>query len=113
MIPDDSEYQKKLGIEWVTSKTGELKGIGFPGQKITDEQKKFTSSFRLLTQKPKLIVINLADDDDKPERPIGVELVAALLLALALGPVHPEQRTGLVDLHGDPAVPDAVAHEEA
>ncbi len=35
---------------------------------LTDEQKKFTSSFRLLTQKPKLIVINLADDDDKPER---------------------------------------------
>lgn len=35
---------------------------------LTDDQKKATSSFRLLTQKPKLIVINLADDDDKPER---------------------------------------------
>jgi len=35
---------------------------------LTDEQKKATSSFRLLTQKPKLIVINLADDDDQPER---------------------------------------------
>lgn len=35
---------------------------------LSDDQKKATSSFRLLTQKPKLIVINLADDDDKPER---------------------------------------------
>ena len=35
---------------------------------LTDEQQKATSSFRLLTQKPMLIVINLADDDDKPQR---------------------------------------------
>lgn len=35
---------------------------------LTDDQKKATSSFRLITQKPKLIVINLADDDDRPER---------------------------------------------
>lgn len=34
---------------------------------MTDEQLKATSSFRLLTQKPKLVVVNLADDD-KPER---------------------------------------------
>lgn len=35
---------------------------------LTDDQKKATSSFRLLTQKPMLIVVNLADDDDRPQR---------------------------------------------
>ncbi|HEV3417447.1 MAG TPA: DUF933 domain-containing protein [Pirellulales bacterium] len=34
---------------------------------MTDEQLKATSSFRLLTQKPKLVVVNLADDDS-PDR---------------------------------------------
>ena len=35
---------------------------------LTDDERKAISSFRLLTQKPKLIVINLADDDDQPDR---------------------------------------------
>lgn len=35
---------------------------------LSDEEKKAISSFRLLTQKPKLIVLNLSDDDDQPER---------------------------------------------
>lgn len=34
---------------------------------FSDEEKKAVSSFRLLTQKPKLIVINLADDEDQPD----------------------------------------------
>jgi ribosome-binding ATPase YchF (GTP1/OBG family) len=34
---------------------------------MNDEQLKATSSFRLLTQKPKLVIVNLADDDS-PER---------------------------------------------
>ncbi len=34
---------------------------------LTDEQRKATSSFRLLTQKPKMVVVNLADDD-RPDR---------------------------------------------
>jgi ribosome-binding ATPase YchF (GTP1/OBG family) len=34
---------------------------------LSEEQLRATSSFRLLTQKPKLVVVNLADDD-KPER---------------------------------------------
>jgi ribosome-binding ATPase YchF (GTP1/OBG family) len=34
---------------------------------MSDEQVKATSSFRLLTQKPKMVVVNLADDDN-PER---------------------------------------------
>lgn len=47
---------------------------------MSDDQIKATSSFRLLTQKPKLVVVNLADDDS-PERfagkaPVGVPLVA-------------------------------------
>src|SRR5258707_15173202 len=37
---------------------------------MNDEQLKATSSFRLLTQKPKLVIVNLADDDS-PERFAG------------------------------------------
>lgn len=53
-----------------------------------DEQLKATRSFRLLTEKPKLILFNVADDEEKPDRllskvadgtraaavPIGLEL---------------------------------------
>jgi ribosome-binding ATPase len=35
--------------------------------KLTDEQWKFTRSFRLLTEKPKMVLVNLADDDP-PDR---------------------------------------------
>jgi ribosome-binding ATPase YchF (GTP1/OBG family) len=37
-------------------------------RQLSDEERKAISSFRLLTQKPKLIVVNLADDDDQPQR---------------------------------------------
>ncbi len=64
---------------------------------MTDEQLKATSSFRLLTQKPKLVIVNLADDDS-PERfagkaPPGVTLVAIPLgLEVELGRMSPEDR---------------------
>ncbi len=64
---------------------------------MTDDQLKATSSFRLLTQKPKLVVLNLADDDS-PERfagkaPPGIELVAVPLgLEVELGRMSPEDR---------------------
>jgi ribosome-binding ATPase YchF (GTP1/OBG family) len=35
---------------------------------LSNEEKKAISSFRLLTQKPKLVVVNLADDEEHPER---------------------------------------------
>ncbi len=42
---------------------------------LSDEQAKATRSFRLLTEKPRLTIINVADDEDQPER--LVEAVAA------------------------------------
>ncbi|HEX3999472.1 MAG TPA: DUF933 domain-containing protein [Pirellulales bacterium] len=65
---------------------------------MTEEQLKATSSFRLLTQKPKLVVVNLADDDS-PERfvakaPPGVPLVAVpVSLEVELARMTPEDRT--------------------
>ena len=52
---------------------------------MTDEQKKVTSSFRLLTQKPKLIVVNLADDDDQPQRFTDKSTEAVPVFAVPLG----------------------------
>ena len=35
---------------------------------MNDEQLKATRSFRLLTEKPRLVLVNVADDEDDPER---------------------------------------------
>jgi ribosome-binding ATPase YchF (GTP1/OBG family) len=51
---------------------------------MSEEEKKAISSFRLLTQKPKLIVLNLADDDDHPER-FASELAGQHYFAARIG----------------------------
>jgi hypothetical protein len=76
---------------------------------LTDEQLKATSSFRLLTQKPRMVVVNLADDDD-PHRFAAqaaggstgpVELVAIPLgLELELARMAPNDRADFVDEMG-------------
>jgi len=64
---------------------------------MSDEQIKATSSFRLLTQKPKLVIVNLADDAS-PESfagkaPAGVPLVAVpVSLEVELARMTPEDR---------------------
>jgi ribosome-binding ATPase YchF (GTP1/OBG family) len=35
---------------------------------MTDEQRKVTRAFRLMSEKPRLVIVNTADDEDKPER---------------------------------------------
>ncbi len=35
---------------------------------MNEEQQKVTRSFRLLTEKPRLVIVNTADDESKPER---------------------------------------------
>ncbi len=64
---------------------------------MTDDQLKATSSFRLLTQKPKLVVVNLADDQSPEEfagkAPPGVTLIAAPLgLEVELARMAPADR---------------------
>jgi len=68
---------------------------------MTEEQLKHTSSFRLLTQKPKLVVVNFADDDQpsrfakqaKGKLNEAVEMVAVPVgLELELARMSPEDR---------------------
>jgi len=65
---------------------------------LTDEQSKAIRSFRLLTEKPKLIVVNTADEEPNPARfqeglPPGQRLVAVPVgLELELARMSPEDR---------------------
>ena len=68
---------------------------------MNDEQLKVTRSFRLLTEKPKLVLINVADDETNPERflqelaartpPVRAVAVPAGL-ELELARMNPEDR---------------------
>lgn len=69
------------------------KGTSLHEIELTDEQIRATRSFGLLTEKPRLIVVNLADDEENPQRfteplvergpviaaPVGLELELARL----------------------------------
>lgn len=65
---------------------------------MTDEQLKVTRSFRLLSEKPRMIVVNTADDEEHPERfteslPGGIAAVAVPVgLELELARMPPEDR---------------------
>ena len=68
---------------------------------LTPEQQKVTRAFRLLTEKPRLVIVNTADDDDNPQRfgqaedgPMAdVEVVAMPAgLELELSKMTPEDR---------------------
>ena len=68
---------------------------------LTPEQQKATRAFRLLSEKPRLVIVNTADDDDNPQRftqaeegPMaGVPLVAVPAgLELELSKMTPEDR---------------------
>ncbi|MGD9646701.1 MAG: DUF933 domain-containing protein [Pirellulales bacterium] len=66
---------------------------------LNDEQRKAISSFRLLTQKPRLIVVNLADDGDLDPAPYRAKLgedeaVIAVRVGLEyeLARMEPEER---------------------
>jgi len=59
---------------------------------LTDEQWKFTRSFRLLTEKPKMVLVNLADDDaaDKYPPPAADAQAAGPTLAWSAVPLRLE-----------------------
>lgn len=65
---------------------------------LTDEQWKFTRSFRLLTEKPKMVLVNLADDDpaDKypPPSDAGQVSWATVPLRLEMDLAQIARRTG-------------------
>jgi hypothetical protein len=77
---------------------------------LTAEQKKAIRSFQLFAEKPRLIVINTADDDDKPERfhgvaPAGTELIAlSLTLQMDLAAMPADEREAFCkEMHVQPA----------
>jgi ribosome-binding ATPase YchF (GTP1/OBG family) len=65
---------------------------------MTDEQRAVTRAFRLLSEKPRMVVVNTADDEEKPERfqasmPAGVPVIAVPAgLELELALMSPEDR---------------------
>ncbi|HEY2883163.1 MAG TPA: DUF933 domain-containing protein [Pirellulales bacterium] len=58
--------------------------------KLTDEQWKFTRSFRLLTEKPKMVLVNLADDDSPGKYPPPASAAGGPHLAWACAPLRLE-----------------------
>lgn len=62
----DEELAELAALEPLVAGLGEGKALR--DMKLTEEQYRATRSFRLLTEKPKLIVVNAADDEDRPER---------------------------------------------
>jgi GTP-binding protein YchF len=60
-------------------------GTSLADVKMTDEQVKATRSFRLLTEKPRLVIVNLADDDDEPERFADLATPTQRVIGIRLG----------------------------
>ncbi len=69
-----------------------------PTDQMTEDQRRATRSFRLLTEKPRLVVVNVADDEtdlDQYRRvvPEGTPVVVSQLgLEVELGKMSPEDR---------------------
>lgn len=65
---------------------------------MTDEQRKVTRAFRLLSEKPRMVVVNTADDEDNPDRfaqcaPNDVPVFPAPVgLEMELARMSPEER---------------------
>jgi len=61
---------------------------------LHDDQRRATSSFRLLTEKPRLVVLNTADDAADTDATDGDALAAALAEKLAANQTSPQREQG-------------------
>jgi ribosome-binding ATPase YchF (GTP1/OBG family) len=84
-------------------------GRALAGQPLTVEQRKAIKSFQLFADKPRLIVVNTADDETQPDKftplaPAGAELVAlSLTLQMDLAGMSPEERAEFCrEMHVEP-----------
>jgi ribosome-binding ATPase len=65
---------------------------------LSDEQQKVTRAFRLLSEKPRMVVVNTSDDEEQPERfqPLAAEGLPVVALParieLELSKMTPEER---------------------
>jgi len=81
-------------------------GTPMAASAMNEDQFKATRSFRLLSEKPRFVLVNAADDDDRPERfpavtPSGAPLaVARVGLELELERMSPEDRAAFQEEMG-------------
>ena len=52
---------------------------------MTDEQQKVTRAFRLLSEKPRLVIVNTADDEAEPERFTALSTPEVPVMAVPAG----------------------------
>ncbi len=52
---------------------------------LSDEQQKVTRAFRLLSEKPRLVIVNTADDESHPERFAALSTAAAQVVTVPAG----------------------------
>jgi ribosome-binding ATPase YchF (GTP1/OBG family) len=52
---------------------------------MTDEQQKVTRAFRLLSEKPRLVIVNTADDETNPERFLSLSTADMQVMAVPAG----------------------------
>lgn len=99
--PLPRQEHEQLEHEHKTLKTvlaGLESGRPLAETEMTDDQRRVTRAFRLLTEKPRMAIINTADDETRPERflsAIPADLPAAAIslgLELELSKMAPEER---------------------
>jgi hypothetical protein len=103
--PNREEQEKELAA--IEPLLAELEsGKSLRDYPYTPEQRKATKSFQLFAEKPRIIVVNLADDDADPSRfqqhaPPGTKLVAlSLSLQRDLLSMDPEERAAFCEEMG-------------
>jgi ribosome-binding ATPase YchF (GTP1/OBG family) len=73
---------------------------------MTDEQQKVTRAFRLLSEKPRLVIVNTADDEAQPERFTSLSTADVQVMAvpagleLELSKMTSDERTAFVEEMG-------------
>lgn len=97
--PRANKEKDQEELDFLTPVLAELEAgrslVNFP---MSSEQRKAIKSFQLFSDKPRLIVVNTADDEAKPERfqsfaPAGSELFAfSVSLQTDLAAMSPEER---------------------
>jgi GTP-binding protein YchF len=103
--PNREEQEKELeALEPLLAKLEA--GQSLRDHAYTPEQRKATKSFQLFAEKPRFIVVNLADDDTDSERfaahaPPGAKVVAiSLVLQRDLQAMDPQERQAFCDEMG-------------
>jgi ribosome-binding ATPase len=109
--PRSNKEKDQEELDLLVPLLGELEaGKPLHSYPLTAEQRKAIKSFQLFSEKPRLIVVNTADDDERPERfqslaPPGTELFSlSLSLQMDLAAMSPEEREDFCrEMHVQPS----------